>query len=231
MSFNVDKCKVMHFGRRNSKAVYCINDTQLHDVQVERDLGVLVQSDMKVSPQCSNVVKICNKILGLIYRSFTLKSKDAILSLYKALVRPRLEYCVQVWRPHLKKDIELLEGVQRRATRMIEGFKNLTYSERVDICNLTTLETRRLRGDLIELFKIVKGFEGTGISNLNMQSYKTSERGYMYKLCKIRFWTDTEKFNFANRVVDEWNVLPSAVVESSSVNIFKNRLDCYLRLL
>ena len=96
MSFNVDKCKVMHFGHRNSKAVYCINDTQLHDVQVERDLGVLVQSDMKVSQQCSNVVKTCNKILGLIYRSFTLKSKDAILSLYKALVRPRLEYCVHI---------------------------------------------------------------------------------------------------------------------------------------
>ena len=220
MSFNVDKCKVMHFGRRNSKAVYCINDTQLHDVQVERDLGVLVQSDMKVSQQCSNVVKICNKILGLIYRSFTLKSKDAILSLYKALVRPCLEYCAQVWRPHLKKDIELLEGVQRRGTRMIEGFKNLTYSERIDRCNLTTLETRRLRGDLIELFKIVKGFEGIDISHLNMQFCTTSGRGHMYKLYKKRFRTDTGKFNFANRVVDEWNVLPAVMLLNVLVLIY-----------
>ena len=116
----------------------CMNDTPLHGVQVERDLGVIVQSDMKVFQQYSNVVKTRNKILGLIYGSFTLKSKDAILSLCKALVRPRLEYCVQVWRWHLKKDIELLEDVQRRATRMIEGFKNLTYCERIDRCNLTT---------------------------------------------------------------------------------------------
>ena len=111
---------------------------------------------------------------------------------------------------------------------MIVGFKNLTYSERIDRCNLTTLETRRLRGDLIELFKIVKGFEGINISHLNMQ-FSSTGRGHMYKLYKKRFRTDIGKFNFANRVVDAWNILPSAVVESSSVNMFKNHSDCYLR--
>ena len=112
---------------------------------------------------------------------------------------------------------------------MIDGYKTLQYSERLEKCALTTLETRRLRGDLIELFKIVKGFEGIDVADLNLQ-FSSIGRGHMFKLYKKRFRTDIGKFNFANRVVNSWNELPTYVVESTSVNMFKNRLDCCLRV-
>src|SRR5271163_3188495 len=82
------------------------------------------------------------------------------MQLYKSLVRPHLDYCIQAWRPHYVKDIELIERVQRRATRMVAGCKELTYEKRLEVLNLTTLETRRKRADMIEVFKIVSGREG-----------------------------------------------------------------------
>jgi hypothetical protein len=159
MVFNVDKCKVMHFGAHNAKETYSINNNVLADVIEERDLGVIIQDNLKVSEQCSKVVKTANCILGMIRRSFENKSSDIILPLYKSLVRPHLEYCVQAWRPHLVKDIKLIEGVQHRATRMMTDLYGKTYEQRLKCLNLTTLETRRLRGDLIELFKLLKGFD------------------------------------------------------------------------
>ena len=155
--FNVEKCKVMHFGRSNEKAAYKIGDSTLQVVNSEKDLGVMVQDDLKVSMQCAEVVNRANRILGMIKRTFESRSKDIILRLYKCLVRPHLDYCAQAWRPHLQKDIDILEKVQRRATRMIEGFSKMSYEDRLRELGLTTLETRRIRGDLLEVFKIVKG--------------------------------------------------------------------------
>ena len=95
----------------------------------------------------------------MIKRTFTCKSEKIIIQLYKSLVRPRLEYCVQAWCPHLRKEIDLLEKVQRRATRLIYSLHDLPYYDRLKRLKLTTLATRRVRGDLIEVFKIIKGFE------------------------------------------------------------------------
>ena len=84
----------------------------------------------------------------------TIVNKDSkiLLKLYQSLVRPKLEYCVQAWRPYLEKDIDLSEKVQRRATRMMSNDKSLSYYDRLKKFGLTTLETRRLRGDLIEVY-------------------------------------------------------------------------------
>ena len=157
-------------------------------MEEEKDLGVLVQNDLKISKQCTKVVKTANCVLGMINRSVQYKSKDIILPLYKSLVRPHLEYCVQVWRLHLIKDIKLIENVQHRATRMIRELKGHTYEERLTALNLTTLEARRLRGDLIEMFKILKGFDKTG---LNISTNQLSNlRGHSLKLFKSRFNTN-----------------------------------------
>ena len=159
MMFNIEKCKVMHIGNKNVKCQYSMGGQFLQVVTEEKDLGVIITDDLKVSKQCAKAAATANRVLGMIYRTFTYKDKETILILYKSLVRPHLEYCVQAWRPYLQKDINLLESVQRRATRMIANFSNLAYDERLFRLNLTTLETRRLRGDLIEVFKILKGFE------------------------------------------------------------------------
>jgi len=87
------------------------------------------------------------------------KDKGLILQLYKSLVRPRLECCIQAWRPYLKKDISFFGNGTKTATKLISGLSEMGYEERLKILGLTTLETRRLRWDLIEVFKIIKGYE------------------------------------------------------------------------
>ena len=96
----------------------------------------------------------------MIARTFVSRNKKVMLRLYKSLVRPNLEYCIQAWRPHLVKDIEMLEKVQRRATRMMVGNRDMTYERRLKYVGLTTLETRRERADLLEVYKILNGLEG-----------------------------------------------------------------------
>ena len=158
----------------------------------------------------------------------TISSKDIILRLYKCLVRPLLDYCAQAWRPHLQKDIDILEKVQRRATRMIEGFSKMSYEDRLRELGLTTLETRRIRGDLLEVFKIVKGFDNMDYTNF--LTFSSSDlRGHSHKLFKFRVRTNLGKFSFSFRVIEEWNMLTQDIVSCDTVAQFKSKLDDYLR--
>ena len=111
--------------------------------------------DMKVSEQCRIAASKGDQCLGMIRRNITYKDKSLIVPLYKAIVRPHLEYCIQDWSPYLRKDIDMLEKIQRRATKLIPGLRDLRYEERLKECGLTTLETRRLRGAPIEVFVVV----------------------------------------------------------------------------
>ena len=228
MFFNVDKCKVLHIGNRNVQANYTMNGKQLAKVEQEKDLGVVISSDLKPSKQCSEVVKTANKLIGFIGRSFEFRTEEIILNLYNALVRPHLEYCVQCWSPYYKKDIAKLEGVQRRMTKLIPRLRNKPYEERLSELNLFSLTKRRLRGDLIEVFKIIKGIE-----NMDMEKYFTIDtsnitRNNGYKIVGKRFQTNEAKHFFFNRVVNVWNGLPSNVIDCSTTDIFKKRLDVYL---
>ena len=220
----MDKCKVMHFGRDNPNTEYVLGSKALKIVKEERDLGVIVSHDLKVANQCAVAVKAANRTLGLIKRTFTSRSKDVIVRLYKSLVRPHLEYCMSVWRPHYRKDIDLLEGVQRRALKLISGFNVLSYEERLSAVHLTSLETRRIRGDLIEVYKIMHGF--TDLNPENFFTFSTSGlRGHGFKLFKPRVRTDVGRFSFSYRVVELWNSLNVEVVDAVSVNSFKNKID------
>ena len=127
------------------------------------------------------------------------KDREIILQLYKSLVRPHLEYCVQAWRPHMQKDIDLIDSVQRRATKRIPNLKNKTYEERLNNLHLTTLETRRLRGDLIEVFKICKGLDFVEPSLFfTFSTAPTIDLGHTLKLVKPRCHLDIRKFSFAH---------------------------------
>ena len=124
---------------------------------------------MKVSEQCRIAASEGNQILGIIGRNITYKEKGLIVPLYKAIVRPHLEYCIQAWRPYHRNDIDTLDKIRRRATKLISGLRDLSYEERLKECGLTTLETRRLREDQIEVFKIRNGYEN--IDPLNRQYF------------------------------------------------------------
>ena len=105
MLFNVDKCKVMHIGNNNIKAIYEMNGKLLEEVTEERDLGVITQNDLKCSSQCIKAVETTNRVLGMIKRTFSVRDESIILQLYKSLVRPHLEYrpSVQAWRQASKQ--------------------------------------------------------------------------------------------------------------------------------
>ena len=104
----------------------------------KRDLGVIVQSNLKVDMQCNKAACEANMRLGMIKRNFRFKSRSVMLPLYKSKMRPHLDYCMQAWRPHYRKDIDKLEKVQRRATKMVEGLKGYSQSDRLRILGLTT---------------------------------------------------------------------------------------------
>ena len=112
-----------------------------------------ISADWKVSEQCGIAARKGNQLIGMIKINITHREKNLIIPLYKSIVRPHLEYCIQAWIPHLKKYIDKLERVQRRATKLIPELRIISYEDRVQQCKLTTLETRRVRGDQIEVFK------------------------------------------------------------------------------
>ena len=155
------------------------------------------------------------------------KEKELIIPLYKTIVRPHLEYCIQAWRPYRKKDIDILERVQRRATKIMQKFRNISYEMCLKECGLTTLETRRLREDPIEVFKILNGYENRQKYFFSIKEERT--RGHGITLAKKQCRLDIRQFSFSQRTVNEWNRLSADCVGASSVNMFKNKIDRYLR--
>ena len=177
LRFNPLKCKVLHIDKNdNPMKDYFIDGVKLTTVESECDLGVLTNSTLDWSDNVKDSIAKANRMIGWISRNVIDRSREVMLLVYKALIRPHVEYCVQIWTPTARQGnwptILALEKVQRKFTRLIEGVGVLPYGERLNKLGLTTLAERRIRGDLIETFKIL-----SGIVNYGRSLFKLSASG------------------------------------------------------
>ena len=200
----------------------------LENCEKERDLGVVIDKDLKFSDQCLEARNRANRMLGFIKRNVTYKSKEVVLQLFNSYVRPYLEYCVQAWKPYHRHNINTLEAVQRRATKLIPGLKNLQYCERLKTLNMFSLERRFIRGDMIQMYKMFEGLDSLNINDFFLLNQDSRCRGHSRKIVKKHCRLDARKYFFSQRGVEMWNSLPQEVVSSSSLNMFKGRLDSYM---
>ena len=185
---------------------------------------------MKWDQQIKNCVRKANSMIAWVTRNLILRELGVMRNVYKTIIRPHLEYCAQLWSPpachgYWSNIIEL-ENVQRRFTRLIDGIGSLPYSKRLEALQITTLAERRVRGDLIEVYKIINELVEYG-----QDIFKLTRSGEKI-VSKLSYNIDSDirrisKRFIAERVVKYWNLLPSFVRNSSSVTDFKINLEEY----
>ena len=211
----------------NPKQDYDMTGRALDRTKLEKDLGVYISDDLASSKQCEEVEKKCHRILSYIKRQFTYLGKDVVLPLYNSLVRPHLEYAVQAWAPTSQADIRRLERVQERATKLIPSIRHKNYFRRMADLNLFSLCYRRLRGQLIQVFKMLNGLINVDYTKM-FTLHRNNTRGNGIKLVGKRCQTALCRNFFSNKIVSEWNNLPHEVLTSTSLGMFKKRLDIWM---
>ena len=223
MEINPSKSKVMHIGRNNPGLPYSIDGTEIESISTEKDIGFWITDDLSPS---THVHKARSKALGeicRIRRNFSYIDKRAFCLLYNQRIRPHLDHGMAACPPSTSADSKLLESVQSKATALVFGFKHLNSDERRKKLGLMKLEERRERGDLIEVFKILKGH--TRIDPSLFWEVREARNGArLVKELAVSGRKQRQSF-FSYRVIQKWNLLPVEVKMAPSLDSFKNRLD------
>ena len=227
LCFNVDKCKVLHIGFNQQYRRYKLGEDFINTSDVERDLGILIDSKLTFHEHCSTTAAKANKLLGMFRRSFKYVNTDMILRLYKTLIRPVIEYGNVIWGPHYIMDQQAIENIQRRATKLIPELKYDSYQDRLYKLSLPSLVYRRQRGDMIFLYQLTNQHFNINVNNFFKYQTSNVTRGHQYKIYKPHATRHCRAHFFTHRTINNWNSLPANVVESSTTNSFKNLLDIY----
>ena len=233
MKLNAKKCKIMHIGKKNPRREYHMFDSTsnsniiLETTEIERDLGVLVSSDGSFSHQVNAAIARANSILGRMRNTFKYFNSNILKTLYLTFIRPHLEFASPVWNALLRQDLDKIEKFQRKVTRYATDLSGLNYQERLKRFKITTIKERRIRGDLIQYYKIKNGLDS--INFIKQAKILKSKRPHSQKIDREAFNNCTYRHNFlTNRISTNWNRLPSKVVESKSLNSFKASLDGHM---
>ena len=234
LRFNPEKCEVMcaTHSRDGSRPSYSLG-VQLKSVESVKDLGVTINYDLSWGKHVSYIVNKANKVLGVIKRSLGSDNRYAFSCHFKSLVGPILEYAAPVWSPHQKKDMESLEKVQRRASRLAlkQMRGEMSYEDRCRLLNWQTLEKRREFLSLVQCYKIVFGIDSLPFSDFFelTKCYRTRPN-HDYKLYVKVAILNCYKYSFFVRIVNAWNNLPRDVVHVGSLTLFRNRLKIYMHI-
>ena len=233
LKFNSSKCKVLHIGGKNPGHHY---DMPTYDSQIsllecfdkeDKDLGIHIDPLLKFTQHTVQQVGKANRIMAIIRRSFCFLDKVTFKYLFCALVRPHLEYCITAWYPTLQKNVDLIESVLRRGSKLVDGLGNLTYEERLRALDLPSMKYRLERGDLVHVYKILSDEKNCLKHMFEMSNSLT--RGHEKKIVKPFTKSSVRLKFFANRVINSWNSLPKDMVNASSVDKFKELLDYHWR--
>ena len=203
---------------------------RLSSVSSVKDLGITISHDLSCTSHIVEVVNKANKVLGIIKRTIGSVNKEIFSTLYKALVRPILEYASPAWCPYLVKNIVLLEKVQRRASRLALGQRRgeMSYEDRCKLLCWSHLTDRRLYFSLIECYKFVFGLNSLSFRDFFEFASRRTRSNHNYKLQVKSANCNCYKYSFFVKIIREWNDLPANVVEVGNLRRFKIALKSYM---
>ena len=198
-------------------------------------MGVYIHNSLKPSVHCAKVVKKANSVLGQMSRSVHYRDKIVWLRLYKQFVRPHLEFAVQAWSPWSVADKDLLKSVQQRAIKMVSGLVGRTYEDKLAEVGLTTLETRRTRGDMIQVWKFLHAKDNIPASTwFTLYCHKptqiTRNTEDSLRIRKENVNHEFRKNFFSIRSVDHWNSLPFWIRDAENMDAFKSEYDKLVKI-
>jgi len=220
-----NKCQVLA-GGKGLAPNYSLNGVPVAVVNQVTHLGVECTDTLCFSIHCAKLAAKGHQKSYILRKCFPTSDAHTLVKVFKTYVRPIVEYCSVIWSPYLKKDIEILENVQRKFTKSLPGMKNKSYDERLSALSLDSLELRRIKIDLITCFRLLRGemYQGEGESILgNILSCRTRGHDWRFGWPKARL--NCRHHFFVSRVGRIWNKLPAFVVDAPSVHSFKHRLS------
>jgi len=227
LKLNIDKCFSVSFGRHNIPREYFIDNCPIPHLSQFSDLGLIVRSPFSFKSHIEKIVSRAFSKLGLINKIFKHKCRRSIVVLFKSFIRPSLEYSSIIWNPHTQTSIDSIERVQRRMCRLIPEIRDLSYKQQLKELNILSLRARRLRFQLITMFKIQKGLLNIDLKDFfDIPDFRRT-RGHSYHLIP-KFSSHNYRLHFFTvNVITYWNQLTNDDIEVPSVSTFKRRLSLF----
>ena len=202
----------------------------LGKTEAVKDLGVIIENNGKSSKQIQSEVSRVNSVLGRMRKIFQFFNIRLFKIIYPTYIRPHLEFGSAVWNSMNKADIKKIEGIQKMATKMVIELSSMEYEERLEVLGLTTLESRRKRGNLIQIYKILKGEEDVDIGMGSVNQRENNRMHHRHQITRDRQGNLPMRNSFLlNRNATTWNLLPSEIMEADTVNVFKTRIDIHIK--